>query len=393
MVEAAALEPLRTTFLDEYLPDSSRQRPEWFPPIPRSLAVYGSANGSVILPPDRFLSLVAAKRFAVVNRYNSAEAHGAMSDWHMVWLEGHKLSTDEAKALEASLAESPDDLRAHIQLLGYYALDLASKQRNVHALWLIANHPELDLWPISEIEESFAPEAHAEAGLLWRAAVEQQPNNGARLKAASAFFTFADRAFAKELLRRGHVLEPNGAHWHAAIGELCMLDSERLESAQEALLEFERALDLESSDLGRYDLMIDAAKAAFFANDFDRATTYATRVLAEAPRFNGTWLHGNGVHHAHIVLGRVALSRDDVQAANEHLMASTQVPTSPQLSSFGPDQDLALALVARGERDAVLAYAKACKHSFGAGLGMLGAVFRTPDGESPRLQVVPRHDE
>jgi hypothetical protein len=59
------------------------------------------------------------------------------------------------------------------------------------------------------------------------------------------------------------------------------------------------------------------------------------------------------------------------------------------MSSFGPDQDLALALVARGERDAVLAYAEACKHSFGAGLGMLGALFRTLDGESPRLQVVP----
>ncbi|HTL33164.1 MAG TPA: hypothetical protein VL326_08570 [Kofleriaceae bacterium] len=135
--------------------------------------------------------------------------------------------------------------------------------------------------------------------------------------------------------------------------------------------------------------MIDAAKAAFFANDFERATTYAARVLADAPRFEGTWNHGNGLHHAHILLGRVALNRDDVQAAKEHLLASSRVPTSPQMSSFGPDQDLALALVARGERDAVLAYAEACKHSFGAGLGMLGALFRTLDGESPRLQVVP----
>jgi tetratricopeptide (TPR) repeat protein len=319
-----------------------------------------------------------------------------MSDWHQVWLEGHKLSADDVKALEASLAQSPDDLRTHMQLLGYYSVDYplrSTKQRDAHALWVIANHPELDLYPITEIEESFSPEAYPEAHRLWRSALEQQPNNTARLKAASQFFTFADPAFAKELLRRGLELEPSAAHWHAAIGELCMLHSERLETAQEALIEFERALDLESSDLGRYDLMIDAAKAAFFANDFERATTYATRVLAEAPRFKGTWLHGNGVHHAHIVLGRVALSRDDVQAAKEHLLASAQVPTSPQLSSFGPDQDLALALVARGERDAVLAYAEACKHSFGAGLGMLGSLFRTPDGESPRLQVVPRRGD
>jgi tetratricopeptide (TPR) repeat protein len=328
--------------------------------------------------------------------------HWRMSDWHQVWLEGHKLSADDVAGLEASLAEGPDDLRTHMQLLGYYSVDYplrSTKQRDTHALWVIANHPELDLYPITEIEESFSPEAYTEAYRLWRSALEQQPNNTARLKAASEFFTFADPAFAKELLRRGLELEPDASHWHAAIGELCMLgvrrhdsDSERLETAREALLEFERALDLERSDLGRYDLMIDAARAAFFANDFERATTYATRVLAEAPRFKGTWLHGNGVHHAHIVLGRVALSRDDVQAAKEHLMASTQVPTSPQLSSFGPDQDLALALVARGERDAVLAYAEACKHTFGAGLGMLGALFRTDD-ESPRLQVVPRRDD
>jgi tetratricopeptide (TPR) repeat protein len=326
-----------------------------------------------------------------------------MSDWHQVWLEGHKLSADDVRALEATLAESPDDLRTHMQLLGYYSVDYPlrlTKQRDAHALWVIANHPELDLYPITEIDESFSPEAYPEAHRLWRAALEQQPNNTARLKAASQFFTFADPAFAKELLRRGLELEPSAAHWHAAIGELCMLavrhddaDSERLKTAREALLEYERALDLESSELGRYDLMIDAAKAAFFANDFERATTYATQVLVDAPKFNGTWIHGNGVHHAHIVLGRVALSRDDVQSAKEHLLASAQGPTSPQLSSFGPDQDLAVSLVARGERDAVLAYAEACKHSFGTGLGMLGSLFRTPDGEGPRLQVVRSHDE
>jgi hypothetical protein len=296
--------------------------------------------------------------------------------------------------LELSLAKNPDDVNARIKLLGYYSNDLqgSAKERNGHSLWLIAHRPELDLSMFTHIDET-SPGAHAEATRLWHVALVKHPSNPAVLKAASRFFTFADRAFSKELLHRGAALEPDGADWHKSLGHLCMLDVRHEEPdgvaiAREALVEFQKALDLEPSDSGRYGLMIDAAKAASFANDFDTATAFAERLLAEAPKFEGTWIHGNGLHHAHIVLGRVALARDDVQLAKEHLLASVNGPTSPQLGSFGPDQQLAVALLARGERDAVLAYAEACKHRFGASLGLLGSLYRSPDGEPPRLHVV-----
>lgn len=311
-------------------------------------------------------------------------------------LEGRRLSAEDANGLEASLVENPNDVPARIKLIGYYSLswqEPSLTERTRHILWLIAYHPELGATPLIHIDETLSPDAYAEASRLWHVALAQQPNNPAVLMSASKFFMFADSAFSKELLRRGAALEPDVADWHKSIGNLCMLtarhdESERVTTAREALAEFQSALDLEPSDTGRYQLMIDAANAASFADVFDTATAFAELLLADAPKFEGSWIHGNGLHHAHIVLGRVALARGDVQLAKEQLLASAEGPTSPQLGSFDPDQQLALALLSRGERDAVLAYAEACKHKFGASLSLLGALFRPADGERPRLEVV-----
>jgi tetratricopeptide (TPR) repeat protein len=313
-----------------------------------------------------------------------------------LFLKGRRLSAEDANGLELRLVESPNDLPARITLLGYYSVtwqEPSLTERNRHILWLVAHHPELDVGPLARIDETLSPDAYAEASRLWHVALAQQPNNPAVLKSASKFVTFADPAFSKELLRHGAALEPDCADWHKSIGNLCMLtarhdEGERVTAAREALAEFQKALDLEPSDTGRYQLMIDSAEAASFADDFDTAMAFAERLLTDAPKFEGSWIHGNGLHHAHIVLGRVALARGDVQSAKEHLLASAEGPTSPQLGSFGPDQQLALALLSRGERDGVVAYAEACKHRFGVSLGMLGALFRSADGEPPRLQVV-----
>src|SRR5882757_5695515 len=59
------------------------------------------------------------------------------------------LTALEAKALEASLTEHPDDLAMHEHLISYYfeaGIELHApeleKKREQHVLWLIEHHPE-----------------------------------------------------------------------------------------------------------------------------------------------------------------------------------------------------------------------------------------------------------
>jgi hypothetical protein len=67
--------------------------------------------------------------------------------------EGDNLTKEQAAALEASLAKTPDDLESRTQLLAYYfspasqpiGTEARILARRCHILWLIQNHPDLPL--------------------------------------------------------------------------------------------------------------------------------------------------------------------------------------------------------------------------------------------------------
>jgi hypothetical protein len=105
----------------------------------------------------------------------------------------------------------------------------------------------------------------------------------------------------------------------------------------------------------------ELAEAAFQAGDLDKAVHYAKDALTGKSDENDSWNEGNRVHKGHIVLGRVALRRDDVTAAAAHLIAAGKTKGSPQLNSFGPDVALARDLLAKGETAAVLQYLEECR--------------------------------
>ena len=69
------------------------------------------------------------------------------------------------------------------------------------------------------------------------------------------------------------------------------------------------------------------------------------------------------MHAGNLVLGKVALNRGDVAAAEAYLIESaSSIPAgSPQLNSFGPNMSLALALVKAGHQKAVLQYFELCR--------------------------------
>src|SRR5262245_18290176 len=73
--------------------------------------------------------------------------------------EGYRLSKAEAEALEAELANSPNDIQVRAKLLGFYfrcpartiygpAAAIASRRN--HLLWLVRHHPGSELLTLPE---------------------------------------------------------------------------------------------------------------------------------------------------------------------------------------------------------------------------------------------------
>ena len=97
---------------------------------------------------------------------------------------------------------------------------------------------------------------------------------------------------------------------------------------------------------------------------FDAASAGALQLLRFAEAEPNDWNYGNAVHKAHLMLGRVAFARGDLDTAGAELLASARVPGSPQLASFGPNMQLALELLQAGRKD-ICSNISACATSFG----------------------------
>jgi len=315
-------------------------------------------------------------------------------------LSGGKLTELDVARYEASLTRTPDKVEVRAALVGFYSLHRGTAEANElmfrHVTWFIENRPELRLGPLGMILEPTGPEAFADAKAAWLRVLEARADEPAVLRSASDFFRACDPNYAMQLLRRGLTLEPDGSDWHVELARLASQEArlaykrdspaEGEALAREAGAEFDLAIAKERSPARRCSLMIDAAQAAVVGLDFERAKELAETVLARAEDFQRTWIYGNAIHWCHVVLGHVALAHNDVEAACAHLEAASATPGGPGLNSSGPDQELAVKLLARGRRNKVVAYAEACKRFYGGGLGLLGAAYVTSG--APVLRIV-----
>jgi len=128
---------------------------------------------------------------------------------------------------------------------------------------------------------------------------------------------------------------------------------------QEKLATLENAAP--PAGIERFYALPGLAKAAFQATELDRAERYARELLEAAPEYPKDWNYGNAIFYGNMVLGRVALSRDkNVALAKSSLLASAQMPGSPQLDSFGPNMSLAKDLLGQGERETVQEFLALC---------------------------------
>lgn len=115
------------------------------------------------------------------------------------------------------------------------------------------------------------------------------------------------------------------------------------------------------NEVERPSYLAQLAYAAFDAGDHEKARRYAEQALDAASqtamRQRSQWT----VFKAHTVLGRIAIREDDIATAGLHLTESARIPPGDAvLATFGPDMDLAKALLEKGQRDVVLQFLDLC---------------------------------
>lgn len=283
-------------------------------------------------------------------------------------MEGEKLTIDEIAGLEKKVASDPSDLPDRVRILGYYFIQraLQSAARDAaqpHILWIIHNLPASAISgdPIAGIDYRIDLPHYEEAREAWTEALAKYPNDPKVIGNAAAFFLLNDSQRAEKLLLQGQKLEPNNPDWDMRLGHLYALrsmgadTSVKAASTAEALRSYEQGLSSLKGD-ARFYALEETAKAAFVAGEFTKAHQYAQELLQTAPQYRGDWNYGNALYTGNSVLGQIALAQGDIPSAKTYLAAAGDSPGSPQLNSFGPDLTLAQQLLAKGEKDAVIAF-------------------------------------
>jgi hypothetical protein len=115
-----------------------------------------------------------------------------------------------------------------------------------------------------------------------------------------------------------------------------------------------------TNEIERFYALNRAARNALAEGKKEDARTYAEELARLAPAHTNDWNHGNAVHDANTVLGRLALAEGKRDEAKARLLASAACGGSPQLNSFGPSMALARELLEKGEPEVVLEYLARC---------------------------------
>jgi len=126
-------------------------------------------------------------------------------------------------------------------------------------------------------------------------------------------------------------------------------------------------LSAAADDSMRFYALGNAAKASLATGRIEEARGYALELNTLKDKFPSDWNYGNAVEVSNTVLGRIAMNEGDVEVAKNLLLEAGKGPTSPQIMSEGPDMTLAVALLHKGERSAVLQYLEFCEEKWKTG--------------------------
>jgi len=121
----------------------------------------------------------------------------------------------------------------------------------------------------------------------------------------------------------------------------------------------------------RFYALDAAAKESFVSGKIDDARNFAQELMALTPKYVNDWNYGNAIQDANLVLGRIAVREGKIADAKFFLAASGKSKGSPTMDSFGPNMSLALDLLKKGERDAVLEHFMRCRKFWKMDFGKL----------------------
>jgi multidrug efflux pump subunit AcrA (membrane-fusion protein) len=115
-----------------------------------------------------------------------------------------------------------------------------------------------------------------------------------------------------------------------------------------------------TTELERFYALDRAAKNALYEENVAQAEALANELAQLARKYPNDWNYGNAIQDSNQVLGRIALANGDVAEAGRRLLASADSKGSPQMNSFGPNMQLAKALLEKGETEVVIEYFNRC---------------------------------
>jgi len=130
------------------------------------------------------------------------------------------------------------------------------------------------------------------------------------------------------------------------------------------LNEYEKSeikLENAKTEVDRFRILVEAAKASFKFKKYDKARKYAEELLTLDQKYKDEIIRGNAIYDAHTILGRLALLDGKPEQAIHHLFEAVKTPGDPGLSSFGPDMSLAKDLLEKGYKEPVIEFLIGCK--------------------------------
>jgi len=307
---------------------------------------------------------------------------------------GRTLAVDDANKLQQTLATNPNDVAARVSLIAYYSTvrDESSRtKKDDQALWFIRNLPDWEnlRWIIQLRLDPVLDKGFADAKQLWLDNLNKYKGNTTVIWNAADFFKINDEPFAEKLIKEAALLEPTNPRWPTELGHILMLEmrsakgEKRRDFAARAYEQYSRAYTM-AQGAEKSSILTRLPVAAFEAGDLKHAREWALEILKQAAT-NQNPILVDPVHHAHIVLGRVALVNGDMREAKEQLMLAGQTAGSPSLKSFGPNMSLAKDLLDKGERDTVIKYFEECASFWKDGGKLSQWTTQVRAGETPQF--------
>ena len=305
---------------------------------------------------------------------------------------GEELDLRHGKQLK-DLQDSTDP-RVRARLLSFAESAQFSDPNQVmrvreHSLWLIARRPSASLHQRPAIQLRLDAEGHAAAASLWLGHVSRAPTSLGILKNAAAFFAHTDLPRAKEMLERGEALDPKNPDWPCTLGDLLSLQTASCPDlgrtrAWEALASFQRALTKSDRGPSCARVLVCLAEISLQLGELDLASEYARALLRSVEGHRTLSQAGDAIYTGHSVLGSVALQRGNLDEACRELLEAGMTTGSPVLDSFGPDFDLANAVLRQGRRDVVVEFLKRCA-TFWEPVRVESWIVQILAGETPTL--------